>query len=149
MISAPASLTVLVAPGTYHENIDFQGKAITLVSEQGASSTVIDGGLANPVVTFKTSEGNSSVLKGFTLQNGKATFAASYTGGGVSISGASPTITENVITKNQGGCSGIGIGIYFGSPIIQKNTMRFEFYRVHDQLAFVAAIVLSDDGLGI
>ena len=39
--------------------------------------------------------------------------------------------------------------VKFIAAIIQKNTMRFEFYRVHDQLAFVAAIVLSDDGLGI
>src|SRR5437762_13858813 len=65
IIAAANGDTVLVAPGTYHENIDFQGKAITLVSEQGASTTIIDGGLANPVVTFKTSEVNSSVLKGF------------------------------------------------------------------------------------
>jgi len=36
--------TVLVAPGTYVENIDFKGKAITVTSEQGADVTVIDGG---------------------------------------------------------------------------------------------------------
>src|SRR5690348_9781935 len=75
--------TVLVAPGTYQENIDFQGKAITVASEQGPAVTTIDGGLLNPVATFKTSETNSSVLQGFTLQNGKATFAAGYDGGGI------------------------------------------------------------------
>ncbi len=35
---------VLVAPGTYVENIDFHGKLITLQSEAGAELTVIDGG---------------------------------------------------------------------------------------------------------
>ena len=35
--------TVLVAPGTYFENIDFKGKAITVISSGGAATTVIDG----------------------------------------------------------------------------------------------------------
>ena len=38
--------TVLVAPGTYFENIDFKGKAITVTSSGGAATTVIDGGAA-------------------------------------------------------------------------------------------------------
>ena len=39
--------TVLVDDGTYVENIDFIGKAITVTSVNGAEATVIDGG--NPV----------------------------------------------------------------------------------------------------
>lgn len=35
--------TVLVKPNTYVESIDFTGKAITVVSEQGANGTIIDG----------------------------------------------------------------------------------------------------------
>ena len=35
---------VLVEPGTYLENIDFQGKAITVRSKCGSDNTVIDGG---------------------------------------------------------------------------------------------------------
>ena len=114
--------TVLVAPGTYSENIDFQGKAITVKSQSGPSVTIIDGGLLNPVITFKTSEGNSSVLQGFTLQNGKASFAFAYAAGGISVAGASPTITGNILTKNHG-CSGVGISVSGGSPIIQGNTI--------------------------
>jgi len=38
--------TVLVAPGTYNENINFNGKAITVTSSGGAASTIIDGGAA-------------------------------------------------------------------------------------------------------
>jgi len=36
--------TVLVAPGTYVENIDFLGKAITVMSKLGPEGTIIDGG---------------------------------------------------------------------------------------------------------
>ena len=36
--------TVLVAPGTYTENINFMGKAITVKSSKGASLTIVDGG---------------------------------------------------------------------------------------------------------
>ena len=35
--------TVLVAPGTYTENINFLGKAITVKSAKGSSVTIIDG----------------------------------------------------------------------------------------------------------
>jgi len=35
--------TVLVSSGTYKENIDFHGKAITLVSQNGPAATIIDG----------------------------------------------------------------------------------------------------------
>ena len=37
---------VLVAPGTYVENIDFKGKNIQLISTDGPAVTVIDG--SNP-----------------------------------------------------------------------------------------------------
>ena len=64
--SAASGDTVLVAAGTYVENINFMGKAIAVKSESGPSVTVIDGNGANSVVTFATSEGASSELTGFT-----------------------------------------------------------------------------------
>jgi pectin methylesterase-like acyl-CoA thioesterase len=48
--------TVLVAPGTYNENIDFDGKAITVTSSGGAAGTIIDGGSNGPAVSFKSGE---------------------------------------------------------------------------------------------
>src|SRR5215471_2526966 len=56
--------TVLVAPGTYTENINFNGKAITVTSSVGAAQTIIDGGAKAPVVVFNTGEGFKSVLNG-------------------------------------------------------------------------------------
>ncbi len=112
--------TVLVAPGTYTENINFLGKAITVISTGGPKVTVIDGGGFAPVAAFVTNESTSSVLDGFTLQNGVGTFTFQYQGGGVSIDNASPTISHNFIEKNTAGDGG-GIGVYFGSPLILWN----------------------------
>src|SRR4029079_12057608 len=64
--------TVLVAPGTHFENINFEGKAITVTSESGPQNTIIDGGKSGSVVIFTAGEGRDSILNGFTLQNGSA-----------------------------------------------------------------------------
>src|SRR2546428_9154943 len=47
--------TVLVAPGTYYENINFMGKAITVTSAGGPSVTTINGGDLNKSVVFPSS----------------------------------------------------------------------------------------------
>ena len=64
--------TIVVRPGTYRENIDFRGKALTVKSQYGAYTTVIDGGGAGSTVTFQNNEGAGSVLDGFTVTNGSA-----------------------------------------------------------------------------
>ena len=116
---------VLVSAGTYTENINFEGKAIEVRSVSGAKTTIIDGAQKGPVVTFNTAETTSSVLRGFTLQNGNATTGIGE-GGGISIEGASPKILNNVIANNQA-CQGDGIGIGFGSPIIKNNKIIDNF----------------------
>ncbi|HEX6908726.1 MAG TPA: right-handed parallel beta-helix repeat-containing protein [Terriglobales bacterium] len=122
--AASAGDTVLVAPGTYAENINFAGKAITVTSSGGASVTIIDGGNAAPVVTFASGEGSHSLLNGFTIQNGTSTFNTQYEGGGIYIRSASPTITNNVIQNNTACSDGGGIAVSFGSPTIQGNTIQ-------------------------
>jgi parallel beta-helix repeat protein len=114
--------TVLVAPGTYVENINFNGKAITVKSSAGPAATIIDGNTNGSVVTFNTNETTSSVLSGFTIRNGLSSFSSPGLGfgGGIYISGASPTITGNVITGNQA-AQGTGIAVQGASPIIQNN----------------------------
>ena len=111
---------VLVAPGTYKENINFNGKAITVKSSNGAKVTIINGGNIASVVTFSSGETLKSVLAGFTLQHGNPSFS----GGGVNIQSASPTIRGNVIQNNTA-CEGGGINSTFGSPVIQGNTISF------------------------
>jgi len=115
---------VLVAAGTYSENINFMGKAITVKSASGAKATIIDGGHLGPVITFNTGEGSKSVLSGFTIQNGAATFNSQYDGGGVYVSGASPTITNNIIQNNTGCNAGGGIALEFSSARVQNNLIK-------------------------
>jgi hypothetical protein len=116
--------TVLVSPGTYIENIDFNGKAIIVKSSNGPAVTVIDGGGVSSVVTFSSNETSSAVLNGFTLQHGDSSHTATQMGGGVAIEKSSPTIKNNIVQGNFGAYGGGGIGVSFGSPLIQGNIIR-------------------------
>jgi parallel beta-helix repeat protein len=116
--------TVLVAPGTYIENINFIGKAITVRSGSGPLLTIIDGNHSNIVVTFNSGETSLSVLSGFTVTNGSPGFNPFSDGGGILISGAAPTITGNIITNNTSSFEGGGISVQNnGSPRIINNTI--------------------------
>lgn len=106
--------TILVRAGTYAESINFNGKEIAVVAEQGASATSISGS-EGPVVTFDSQETRSAVLQGFTITNGLAS-----NGGGIKIEAASPSIAENIIVDNLA-CAGAGISIRFGSPLVIRN----------------------------
>ena len=68
--AATSGDTVLVHDGTYVENINFSGKAITVRSANGAAGTIIDGNASGSVVTFNSGEGSGSILDGFTIRNG-------------------------------------------------------------------------------
>jgi uncharacterized protein YceK len=111
--------TVLVSPGTYNENIDFKGKAITVTSSGGAASTIIDGGNKPGVATviFANGETNASIISGFTIRGGGDTIFAGKSDGGVYASGASPTIQNNTVTANY--CH--NIDIEFGDATILNN----------------------------
>jgi len=122
--------TVLVAPGTYVENIDFKGKAITVISDQGAGATIIDGNQAGTVVTFQSNEGLDTVLSGFTITNGSGTQVIwDVYGAGIICDGASPFITCNYLFNNRVKNTGsnanfFGGGIYcnnYATPIIENN----------------------------
>ena len=116
--------TVIVRPGTYVENISFEGMAITVLSEQGSALTTIDGNQTGSVVTFERSEQSDSVLDGFTITNGTGTFDGSYEyhGGGIYIKYSSPTITNCIIDNNQADMGG-GVYCHQSSPNILKNTI--------------------------
>jgi parallel beta-helix repeat protein len=110
--------TVLVAPGTYNGNINFNGKVITVMSSGGAAVTTIAGDGGDSVVKFISAEGSTSVLEGFTVTGG----FSRANGGGILVSNSSPTIRNNTITRNVA-TSGLGIAVQSGSPLIQRNTI--------------------------
>jgi hypothetical protein len=95
--------TVMVAPGTYNENINFNGKAIIVTSSGGAASTIINGGNTPGVATviFANGETSASVISGFTITGGGDTIYTGRSDGGVYVFfGASPTIQGNTIAAN-------------------------------------------------
>ncbi len=114
--------TVLVDPGTYVETIDFLGKAIALWGEQGAGATFIDGAQAGSVVTFASGEVHTSIIEGFTIQNGSGTYFEldpgywALCGGGIFCSASSPTILNCTISENRADHGG-GI-CYVSSPSV-------------------------------
>lgn len=115
IIAASSGDTVIVAAGTYHENVSFMGKDIRVVGSDGAASTVIDGNMTGPVVRFTGGETNHAVLEGFTLTNGLGgTMPGVYygglldeggrgQGGGIDIQNAFPRIVGCRIVQNFGG----------------------------------------------
>ena len=95
---------VVVLPGTYHENINFLGKAITVQSTDPSNpdvvdTTVIDGqDIDYSIVRFANNETATSVLSGLTIEGGHKYDA--HVGGGIYVREASPTIRNNHI-RNQ------------------------------------------------
>jgi len=95
--------TIVVEDGIYtgagNRDIDFDGKAITVRSENGPASCIIDCEAQSRGLYFHSGENRYSVLEGFTIKNGYTTGR----GGGVYCSGSSPTIINCIITNNQSG----------------------------------------------
>src|SRR2546426_6818353 len=120
--------TVLVAPGTYQENVDFAGKALILASEfvHGAdvatiAATVIDGGGSRPVLYFHTGEDTTTAVVGFTIRNGRSLTGSN--GGGVYCSGGSPRLEHLIVRDNVAHFGGGGIGVQFGQPQVYDCTI--------------------------
>jgi predicted outer membrane repeat protein len=132
IVNAADGDTVLVAPDTYHEEIDFLGKPVTVGSwylttgdPAYVASTVIDGqgGMLGPLVTFESGEDSLSALVGVTVQGGW-----SLSGGGFRCVGASPRIAGCTIRLNEAYQQGAGFYLNGGSPIVEGN--RFEANEV-------------------
>lgn len=113
--------TVLVADGTYtgdgNYDIDFLGKAIAVISENGAESCVIDCEGNGRGFFFHNGEDSGSILQGFTIRNAWTPGA----GAGIyCVANSSPVITDNVITGNVSSNGG-GIACNNSSPTIANN----------------------------
>lgn len=106
---------ILVAAGTYVENLDFKGKDLVIESADGVAATTIDGNAIGPVVTFSGGEPRTAVLRGFTITNGQAS-----EGGGILVLDASPTIENNVVSGNVA-CTGAGIALAFSAALVRNN----------------------------
>ncbi len=125
--------TVVVKPGTYRERVLFNGRRVTLRSEDPDDPTVVQNtvitGQPGASVIFDFGERQDSVLTGFTI-----------TGNGILCLATSPTIANNTIRdcsttgiKGQGGAAPTIIanrilsnkleGIYSCDGLIQGNAI--------------------------
>ncbi len=116
--------TVIVAQGRYMERITWPVvDGITLDSETGATSTIIDADTGGSVILIGSGITNKTIINGFTICRGKAT-----SGAGIRLNDASPIISNNWILNNivTGSNYSYGGGIYCGgsngsSPVIYAN----------------------------
>ncbi|KPJ53305.1 hypothetical protein AMJ39_05215 [candidate division TA06 bacterium DG_24] len=121
--------TVLVANGSYtgdgNRDIDFLGKSIVVMSENGPQVTIINcqGSSMDPHrgFCFHSGEQSSSVLQGFTIRNGYS-IGDEYGGGIACLGGASPTIAGNAIAANTAVCGG-GIHCDSSAALIEGNAI--------------------------
>lgn len=97
--------TVLVSPGTYHEALSFNGKALLLIGVGGASQTILMPPATQTGVNFNNLETSNSVITGFTITGLNAGISA------FGCSGSSPLIISNVVAAcgngvycNNGAC---------------------------------------------
>ncbi len=93
--------TVLVWPGTYYENVNFNGHGITIASlelttgdDSYIGTTIVNGNQTGSCFVLCNNEQNA-VIRGLTITNGVGTLLNNYTrGGGVNISS---TVAENPV----------------------------------------------------
>ena len=113
--------TIWIADGQYsgegNFNIDFEGKAVTIKSENGPQNCIIDCQFKGRGFDFHNGEGEDSVLVGVTISNG---FAGGF-GGGIKCTASSPTIINCIITGNTAGEYGGGMCNSYGSSPVLTN----------------------------
>ena len=93
--------TILVAPGNYPENINFNGKNIVVGSyylsfgvDYFIEETVIDGNNSGSVVTFENAEDSSAVLIGFRI-------TSSFANSPLKCIDSSPTLSHLSVRNNM------------------------------------------------
>jgi predicted outer membrane repeat protein len=137
--------TILVAEGTYYEQINFLGKKPLMVASEflttgnvsHIANTIIDGSLIpagdnSSVVYFINGEDSTSVICGFTIQGGHGSSWSvwgMHGGGGVyCLNGASilnNIIQNNEVTVSNNNAGGGGILVVSTSPVhVSDNIIR-------------------------
>jgi len=104
---------IIVHRGTYSGKINLTGKAITVRSSDGPDATVLDGLWNGPILTCDSGEGPDTVIEGFTVTHGAATFGA-----GMLNHSADPTVIGCIFRENVAASFGGGMYNSFSSPIL-------------------------------
>ncbi|MHC4315540.1 MAG: S8 family serine peptidase [Planctomycetota bacterium] len=121
--------TVIVANGNYigpgNRDIDFNGKEITLQSENGPENCIINcKGIMDEQYRgfyFHSGEDAYSVVKGFTITNG---YAPDGEGGAIKCVNSSPHIENCIFNRNSAFSNGGGMYNYNSSPTLTNCTFN-------------------------
>ena len=150
---------ILVGENIYNENINLNGKKITLASlflttnnTSYISGTVIDGNNTGSVVTFDSGEDSTTLLCGFTIQNGLA-----EVGGGIFSENANPVlknliVRENSATTDGGGMAFFGSNVSLEDLIIEENNaseVGAGIYSVFSNLHMSNVVMNSNSAIRI
>lgn len=149
---------VLVWPGTYYENISYEGRNITLASLNYTTndpayidSTVINGNKSGSCIRLNNDESNS-VLHGFTITNGSGTwlYDEKYFGGGLyvrnsSVEVISCNIIDNFVTGYGGGIYCKTSSLYISDCDIINNTA----YHSGGGINIIGSSELVFDSIGL
>lgn len=118
IVAALPGDVITVAPGIYAEDIDFLGKAVTVVG--AGLESVVEGTGTGPVVTFASGEDTDSILDSLTITGGLADL-----GGGIHVAHSSPRIVRNVIHGNAARFRGSGIYVSDSHAEIRNNVVLY------------------------
>jgi cytoskeletal protein CcmA (bactofilin family) len=169
---------ILVADGIYYENINYNGKAITVASNfiidgdtNHINNTIIDGSQnVNPdsgsVVYFVSGEDTTSILKGFTITGGSGTlivFPGSETdriAGGIFIDNSGSKMTHNRIVGNNAVMSipgtdlRLAVGGGLGAVTVDPHSLLIENNLIDSNMvssvgtAYGGGIVIVENSVG-
>jgi len=147
--AAVNSDTVLVQPGIYSENINFNGKSIVLASlfittgiGTYIENTIIDGSRNGSVVTIRSGEDSTTVLCGFTITNGHAPC-----GGGIDCHDANPRLSHLIVVDNTAEeyywwyRSGKGSGVHINNSRATLENILF----VKNQASYRCGVIAVSD----
>lgn len=129
--------TILVYPGTYYENINYNGKSITVGSlnlttgnEQYIIQTIIDGSFSGSCVRMEYVQ--DGVIHGFTIQHGSGTQPNIYdyfVGGGLYIDNSAVAIYNCYIHNNETEIGG-GLALVDSDVFISYSKIRYN-HAIH------------------
>ncbi|NQU85442.1 MAG: C10 family peptidase [Mariniphaga sp.] len=166
-LSAINNDSVIVSTGQYIENIDFKGKNLLVTSEflfskneNDIINTIIDGDRHGSVVVFDKGENETTLLNGFTIQNGKGDFIAvhwdaagypEYTGGGIRCDNQSSPILKYLIIKNNICTEGLEEGVGHGSAIYaaQNSDIQLSNCLIYNNSGSAYALFLHSSNITI
>ena len=124
---AATGKTIVVAPGTYSQNIQITNKTLQLVSSMGPAQTTIQGSALNTVV-YLSSGASNTVVKGFRITGGTgkpspSSYGNDYYGGGIHC-GTTALIQDCIIDGNGKGTPRSNSGTFGGAIYSAGGNLR-------------------------